>query len=272
MPWFRLLLLLLALANLLVTSVALAASKTYQCTAVDKSARVGAWSKDTVDLATDKERRECRFSVNGAVASSSRAHTYECTTADKSTKVSVWSNYIVDLTADKEKRECRFSVNGADVGSPPVEKVIGGLNRVIAGGMVKDFGREDVRALAYSLIASSTDTELRSDLLERLQQQSGKLAGCFKDFGYSPPASSRSPTSAKGESFSSLKSESLSAEKPCLIVISGGTVNLELEGFGRIGVQSVEPLLVIAVVRSQGVAHALFIPRSRIGGPQISIE
>src|SRR5947209_12088876 len=229
---------------------------------------VGAWSKDTVDLATDKERRECRFGVNGAVASSSRSHTYECTAADKRTKVSVWSNYIVDLTADKEKKECRFSVNGADVGSPPIENIIGSLNRVIAGGMVKEFGREDVRALAYSLIASSAETELRSDLLEKLQQQSGKLAGCFKDFGYSPPASSSSPASAKGEKFSSPKNESLSAERPCLILISGG-VNLELEGFGRVGVQSVEPLLVIAVVRSQGVAHVLFIPRSRIGGPLI---
>lgn len=110
------------------------------------------------------------------------ADRYDCEAVASSARLLVFRNDAVSVVIDGARKECRFSVNGATSGSPPLDKVLEGLNAIADKsivGLLRDGRREP---LANVLLAVSRLDGVPGNLLSLLRDFSQELASCFSDF------------------------------------------------------------------------------------------
>jgi hypothetical protein len=117
-----------------------------------------------------------------ATTCSAYADRYSCDAVVNGAQLGVFRNNAVSVAIDFGKRECRFSVNGATVGSPPLDRVLQGLNAIADGKMLGLLRESNREPLAYALLAASRLDGVPSILLTRLRDFSEELVHCFSDF------------------------------------------------------------------------------------------
>lgn len=123
----------------------------------------------------------CAVGVSWSVVAADRkSETVTCKVSGAIAKVGVYERTVVGVTIDESKKECSFSINGADVGSPPLERILQGLNSVISGSITEDLDRGNVNGLAYALLASSSETEVPLDLSVLLMNGKAALSDCLR--------------------------------------------------------------------------------------------
>ena len=116
-----------------------------------------------------------------ATMSSVYADRYDCEAVVNGARLGVFRNNAVNVVIDSGRKECRFSVNGATAGSPPLDGILEGLNKIADKsivGMLRD-GRSE--PLANVLLAASRQDGVPGDLLTRLRDFKD-VVNCFSDF------------------------------------------------------------------------------------------
>jgi hypothetical protein len=201
----------------------------------------------------------CAVPLGNSVAADDRkSETVACKAVNKLAKVGVFEGTVVGLTIIDRGPECRFSINGADVGSPPYQQVLSGINSIIGGRIVDDVRSGRFDGIAFALLAASPDTSIQSDLSEILRSERRVLEDCFRrtDVRDLPPISS-----------SNFGSRRLICGRVDPVSSGSREIDVRAGGDRPITLSFSRPVLVIGVSRSNQ-SNYLVVPAFRLESRQ----
>jgi hypothetical protein len=184
------------------------------------------------------------LSIVFVTAPTVRADEVSCDAVRTVSKLGINRANRVGTSADSNAQVCRFSIDGAGVGSPPQESVMKALDMIDKQKMRELLANKDVDALAFALLAASSDKAVPQELRRILSDSAKDIGECFAAFDQHKP------------SYDGLSGDDVM----CKVVPGGSTAAPKLHG--RQSVQfarSLPSILVGAAVGS--VQHYLSVPQ-----------